>query len=218
MTGVGHPVETVRILGGSLGSMLPALHPSPDAWLVPDVTAPGGDFTGKGQTIVVVDTGVLIEHPTLRNRVSRCLDLTGEGNEDQHGHGTSVAAIAAAVATGADVISVKAIGRTGVADIALLVAGILKAGELLPDGGQINVSAGRSDPTCTGGCPLCRATAQVQSIPGVILVGASGNTAEPTYCPAREGIAVETPDQWDAIGDVVVAPPRWRLVRSSTPR
>lgn len=201
----------IQILGGNLRPMLPTLHPTPDTWLVPDIGPPpwAGDLTGKGQTIVIVDTGVLTDHPRLTDRVITRVDLTGEGLDDEHGHGTAVAAIAASVATEAGIISVKAIGRTGVADISMLAAGILKAGEMLATGGQINVSAGRSNPTCTGQCPLCRAAAHVKTIPGVILCGASGNTAEPTYCPAREAISVETPDAWDAIGDIVVAPPSW---------
>lgn len=203
-------IDEAWVLG--FGATLERLHPGPGQWLVPDVVAPSGDLTGKGQKIVVVDTGVLRDHPLLLGRVVDEVDLTGEGVDDKNGHGTSVAAIAAATAPDAQLISVKAVGLTGRVPVDVLAQGIREAGRLLGGGGTINVSVGRPDPTCTGECPLCQATAAVQEVPGVILLGAAGNTEGPTYCPARAGIAVETPEPGDAQGEVTAEPPGWKLI------
>jgi subtilisin family serine protease len=204
--------QIITVLGGSVKPMLPALHPSADTWLVPLSRPSTEGLTGKGVRIVIVDTGVLTEHPNLRGRVTAQVDLTGEGVADEHGHGTAVAAIAAGIATGAEIMSVKAIGRSGDAGLEMLAEGIREAGRQISDGkgGLINVSAGRSDPICDGECPLCQAVAEAQRLPGVIVVAASGNEEGPTYCPAREAISVETPESWDAPGDLVVAPPSWK--------
>ena len=58
---------------------------------------------GDKVTVAVLDTGALITHPDLKNRVAKCVDFTNpklaivDGKcEDKNGHGTHVAGIVAA--------------------------------------------------------------------------------------------------------------------------
>lgn len=50
-------------------------------------------FTGKGVPVGIVDTGIDHNHPDLAGRVKASQDFTGEGDSDNHGHGTHVAGI-----------------------------------------------------------------------------------------------------------------------------
>lgn len=58
---------------------------------VPTVWQAG--FTGKNIKVAVIDTGIDLNHPDFANRVVQFKDFTGEGQLDNHGHGTHVAGI-----------------------------------------------------------------------------------------------------------------------------
>src|SRR5919199_724759 len=63
---------------------------------VPLIQAPQvwqSGFTGKGVRVGIVDTGIDADHPDFANRIAVTRDLTGEGDRDNHGHGTHVAGI-----------------------------------------------------------------------------------------------------------------------------
>ncbi len=72
---------------------------------------------GEGARVVVLDTGIDINHPALKNQIEETKDFVENGNsvEDKVGHGTHVAGTVAA-ALGAD-------GFTGVAPKAKVLAG-----------------------------------------------------------------------------------------------
>ncbi len=58
------------------------------------VTAVGADtspFTGSGVVVAVLDTGIDATHPAFAGVTLVQEDFTGEGNGDQHGHGTHCA-------------------------------------------------------------------------------------------------------------------------------
>lgn len=204
----------VHLLDATTGPILSLLHPAPGRWAVPDLpprpasdSLPGLD--GSGVTVVVVDTGVHPDHPLLRGRVDALIDLTGTGAQDRHGHGTAVAAILAASSPGARIVSIKALQDDGSGPATLLAAGIVRAGLALPDGGVVNVSAGRRTPGCTGACVLCQAVASLPS--DVIVCAAAGNDPGATYCPARSAISVGAGVDWDADAFIDQVPPGWRL-------
>ncbi len=50
-------------------------------------------FTGKGIKVAIVDTGIDPNHPDFANRIAQMKDFTGEGPNDNNGHGTHVAGI-----------------------------------------------------------------------------------------------------------------------------
>lgn len=63
---------------------------------VPLIGAPSvwnAGYRGKGIRVGIVDTGIDANHPDLVGRVLITRDLTGEGDIDNHGHGTHVAGI-----------------------------------------------------------------------------------------------------------------------------
>jgi subtilisin family serine protease len=63
---------------------------------VPLIGAPSvwkAGFTGTGIRVGIVDTGIDSGHPDLVGRILVTRDFTGEGETDNHGHGTHVAGI-----------------------------------------------------------------------------------------------------------------------------
>ena len=70
------------------------VNPAPAANTAWGVTAVGADtspFTGNGIVVSVLDTGIDKSHPAFAGVQLVENDFTGEGNGDQHGHGTHCA-------------------------------------------------------------------------------------------------------------------------------
>jgi subtilisin family serine protease len=61
------------------------------AWGVKAVAADTSPFTGEGIVVAVLDTGIDKTHPAFAGVTINEKDFTGEGNGDQHGHGTHCA-------------------------------------------------------------------------------------------------------------------------------
>ena len=61
------------------------------AWGIKAVGADTSPFTGEGITVAVLDTGIDASHPAFAGVDIVQRDFTGEGNGDQHGHGTHCA-------------------------------------------------------------------------------------------------------------------------------
>jgi len=87
---------------------------------------------GSGQTVVVIDTGIDLNHPAfgpdrdnngIADRIVFSRDFTNEGDgtaDDEQGHGSNVASIVASsngnytgVAPGANIVALQALDRTG---------------------------------------------------------------------------------------------------------
>jgi len=60
-------------------------------WGVQAVRAPQSPFTGDGIVVAVLDTGIDAAHAAFAGVTLVQNDFTGEGNGDQHGHGTHCA-------------------------------------------------------------------------------------------------------------------------------
>jgi subtilisin family serine protease len=117
-------------------------------WGLDQVKAPAAwarGARGAGVTIAVVDTGVDLNHPDLANHLVAGADLQAgkrdcpPGPQDENGHGTHVAGIAAAVtnngigvagtAPDAKIMPVRVLDAGGSGDIDTVVAGIRYAAD-----------------------------------------------------------------------------------------
>jgi subtilisin family serine protease len=61
------------------------------SWGVEAVGANQSPFTGEGIKVAVLDTGVDADHPAFQELQVTQRDFTGEGDGDEHGHGTHCA-------------------------------------------------------------------------------------------------------------------------------
>jgi subtilisin family serine protease len=144
----------------------------------------------------VLDTGVMSSHPRLRGCIAEAVDFTGEGTEDQNGHGTVVAlTLRETSLLRPRIISVKILQRDGIG----LGISIVKAFDWLVDfakkNGAVvtaNISAGVYSKKwglipCKGDCRVCKAAINAAQH-GIITTAAAGNTKGITACPARVGL------------------------------
>jgi serine protease AprX len=144
---------------------------------VPAVWSAG--YTGRGQRIAVIDTGVDTEHPDLLGRVVATHDVTGEGFFDKNGHGTHVCGIAAGagrtyrgVAPGAELVVAKVLKSNGFGQMSWVMEG-LEWAVAQPGVRVINMSLGANGPT-DGTDPLSQ-TADAAVAKGIVICVAGGN-------------------------------------------
>ena len=158
-------------------------------WPLARIGAPDAQATGRGVLIGIVDTGVDIDHPDLRGKVvgsAVCIDgpCREGGGQDDNGHGTEVAGIAAAntdnrrgiaaVAPEAALLVAKVLDSDGAGRVDDINAGIRWA---VDRGAKvINLSLGDPDFLLTSlvGTPL-RPGIEYAWTRGAVPVLASGN-------------------------------------------
>lgn len=154
---------------------------------VPLVRAPRvweAGFTGQGVTIAIVDTGIDVEHPDFEGRIANTVDYTGEGADDNNGHGTHVASIAAGsgaasdgkyrgVAPEATILAAKVLRGDGRGRQSDVMAGIEWA---VQQGAQvINLSLGGPPVPCDGTDALSELVDAAVAAGAVVCV-AAGNS------------------------------------------
>ena len=158
-------------------------------------------LTGRGTTVVVLDSGVRDTHKELRGQVVLQENFTASPtHEDQFGHGTSVAHAVLGVAPEANIISLKVLGDDGAGTVEdgvmalervvelkeqAVVKGMPDTHPLYPD--LVNISWGVDDDGDPDD-PLSRAIRAVSEA-GVGIVAAAGNEGPATgtiLCPACE--------------------------------
>ena len=140
---------------------------------------------GQGVTVALLDTGIDYNHPVLHERVLRRedahLDEFGRGNRygwdfvsgdsqpyDEHGRGTAIASLIAAIAPGARILPLKVFNPWGVTSTQNLVSGIRMA---LNAGAQVIVLGWSSE---VGSVPL-RLAIEEASAQGALLITISGD-------------------------------------------
>lgn len=76
---------------------------------------PPESTSGEGQTVVVQDSGLDVDHPWIRDSVAdvEFHDFTGEGRGDAVGHGTATTDVATRYAEGATVVVHRVFGQQG---------------------------------------------------------------------------------------------------------
>ena len=159
---------------------------------VPTINAPSvwnEGYDGSGVKIAICDTGIDKNHPDLKGKVvveNKFLSsIWGiiEGPEDNNGHGTHVAGIAAGtgsalggkyrgVAPGALLINAKCLDMFGSGYLSDVIAAIQWSVE--QGANVISLSIGATGP-CDGTCDLCMAVNNAVDR-GVVVVVAAGNS------------------------------------------
>ncbi len=144
--------------------------------------------TGQGVTVAVLDTGI-DNLPDFAGRLIGGVDLSGGNNpfQDGYGHGTFVAGLIAGngassggqyegEAPGADLVSIKVAGATGVTDLATVILGVQWAvdNRLAYNIRVLNMSLGFQPFESTVINPLDQAV-QVAWDSGIAVVASAGN-------------------------------------------
>jgi serine protease len=187
----------------------------PKQWGLTQINAPAAwqhGYRGAGATIAVVDTGVDLSHPDLQGRIVAGTDLAASsacpGPQDENGHGTHVAGIAAAdtnngigvagTAPDASIMPVRVLDASGTADDPTVIAGIKYAAD---HGAKvINLSLGGA--AIVGELPqanqdMADAVAYAFS-KGSVVVAAAGNESIPlcSYpAAAKDAVCVGATDK-----------------------
>ena len=160
---------------------------------------------GQGVRVAILDTGIDLDHPDLRVAGNVTFVPETTSGDDDHGHGTMVAGIVAAldneigvvgVAPEAELYSVKVLNQNGSGVCSVILSGIEWA--IDNDMQVINMSFGS-----LGGLPVSLIEAlQKAHQAGIVLVAGAGNSGDLDiiYGPARYEavIAVGATNQQDA--------------------
>ena len=165
---------------------------------------------GKNIRIAVLDTGIDNEHQDLQNVILE-KDFTGEGTDDEHGHGTHVSSIIAGsgkssaglykgIASKASLMDIKVLNKQGSGRLSDTIAGIEYA--VINNADVISMSLGAIIP-CNG-LDATSLASDVAVKKGIVVVVAAGNsgplpgTIGSPGC-AREVITVGAVDHLDKI-------------------
>ncbi len=160
---------------------------------------------GSDVTIAIIDTGVDLGHPDLNDKIVPGWDFVNDDSlaQDDHGHGTHVAGIAAAetnnqqgvagVSWGARIMPIKVLNGEGNGYYSDVAQGVLYA---CSHGAQIlNLSLGGSEPSSTLEDALEQVYAQ-----GCLPLAAAGNDGHNRVdYPAKysEAMAIAATDRYD---------------------
>ena len=98
-------------------------------------------------TVAVIDTGILSNHPLLRDKIAESKDFTGENNpEDTIGHGTLVALILVKTNPNVRILNIKVMDKKRKIEEKWVIEGIRYA--IQKKALIINLSLGYSDSGC----------------------------------------------------------------------
>jgi thermitase len=189
-----------------------AVNPHDDDWYVHQWGLPAAGFEsawalpagrdGAGQTIAIVDTGIDTDHPEFAGRIDPGARFIADNEsdvpdsadvEDDYGHGTHVAGIAAAAdspagptsygvggAPAARILPVKVLDNVGKGSTENVADGIKWAGERA---NVINLSLGG------GSCEAIGHAVEEARADGAVVVAAAGNSGTNKLLTAPGGLA-----------------------------
>jgi tetratricopeptide (TPR) repeat protein len=148
---------------------------------------PRFDTAGELIRVAILDTGILHAHPSLKNIRVVDKDFTGEGAEDQNGHGTVMTLLYLEVTrslTNQEILNVKVLGKDG----AGYVEDIEKGMQWAVDNGAdiLNMSLGVPKSEYP---ELCALASRLNKEKGARIFAAAGNDPGVPMCPASaEGV------------------------------
>jgi len=152
------------------------------------------NYTGRGQTIAILDTGIWTDHPDFQGKNIVWKDFIGLSNEpyDDNGHGTSVASVAAGSGNGsngsskgvafeANIVAVKVLTEfgKGMQSIAALALEWIITNNDFLNVTVINLSFGTNGPS--SGEDLLSAYSDIAVSHGIVVVVAAGNYGPDLY-------------------------------------
>jgi hypothetical protein len=150
-------------------------------------------FSQKAIKIAFLDTGLLHNHPHFKNFKIEDKDFTGEGPEDENGHGTVMTLLAVGVLTyyggaqgssNVELLNVKVLGRDGTSDS----DDIKKGMQWAVDQGAEILSMSLVVPK-SANPDVCALAAKLIKENHVRIVAAAGNDPKVPVCPALgEGV------------------------------
>ncbi|KAK9449604.1 peptidase S8/S53 domain-containing protein [Limtongia smithiae] len=157
---------------------------------------------GTGVDAYVLDTGVYKDHPDFGGRVTDGADFSGEGFQDDNGHGTHVGGLIGSatygVAKNISIVNVKVLGATGGGSLSSVIAGLDYAAN------QRTVTGRRSVANLSLGAAynaILNNAVKAAVDSGLAVVVAAGNDGLPAcaYSPAssREALTVGALDDAD---------------------
>lgn len=214
----GHGALAVLLLAGLLLGAARGEDPLLDRqYHVRKVRAPAAweVARGFGQVIAVVDTGVDADHPDLKGRLVAGIDLVDRGTrpDDENGHGTFVAGVAAAnlnnkrggagIANFAKVMPVRVLNEDGEGTSDIVAEGIRWATE----NGATVINLSLADVPGQKRSPAALITTDVElairqaALEGVVVVCAAGNEGNKTtpYSNDLPALVVGATDRYDAV-------------------
>ena len=154
--------------------------------------------------MAILDTGYMTGHPLLKGRVEDTVDFTGEGIEDQNGHGSVCALLSLRLTSRIPfnfkprLLIVKVVDKDGRGSPEHLIEGLqwltqFKNERGIEEGGlAANLSLGVYSRSwgvfrCRGDCKVCNAAIEAAR-QGITITAAAGNKPGVTACPARAGV------------------------------
>lgn len=136
----------------------------------------------------ILDSGIMTHHPLIKDekRIVEIKDFTGEGIEDESGHGTIVTLITLLTLPSDFNIEFyigKVLDKVGKGYEEEILNGFRWAAKKGVD--YINFSAGiERDYKCDGTCDFCISLKKISEENRLIIITAAGNKLEKYYCPA----------------------------------
>ena len=138
-------------------------------------------YTGAGQKIAIIDTGIMTHHPLLQGRIADTIDFTGEGIEDVSGHGTLVTLIALMAAPSLDFYIAKVLDKNNSGSEKNIIEGVKWA--ISKGVGGINLSLGQIK-ECAEECELKKELDRAKD-KNIFVTVAAGNNPNMEFCPAK---------------------------------
>ncbi|MGH4028080.1 S8 family serine peptidase [Actinomycetota bacterium Odt1-20B] len=187
---------------------------SPKAWQA--------GLTGKGVKVAVLDTGVDVSHPDLKDRVGETKSfIPGQDVADRHGHGTHVTSTVGGsgaasdgkekgVAPGATLAVGKVLDDSGNGSESEIIAGMEWAAKDVR-AKVVSMSLGSREPS-DGADPMAAAVNSLSKETGALFVVAAGNSGAPSSIgspgAADAALTVAAVDSGDRAADFSSQGPR----------
>jgi hypothetical protein len=157
--------------------------------------------TKKSDSVMaVLDSGLMHDHPFIKDCIEAEVDFTGEGTEDLNGHGTVCALIAHPIILQPRLLNIKVVDAQGRGTPENLSKGIQWLARYAQDHPQLtfiaNISLGVYSRKfgglldCQGDCKVCQAVIEAanQQPQNIFFTIAAGNKAGVPTCPAKVGL------------------------------